>query len=63
MKVNFVARYPAVRMQPNWELLAEMAASAVIGAYTWWMEHPDNADIEDGKRLVERAQEGVMASI
>ena len=63
VKANFAARYPAARMQPNWELLAEMAASAVIGAYTWWMEHPEAAGLEDAKRLVERALEGVMGSI
>ncbi|MBP3866256.1 MAG: TetR/AcrR family transcriptional regulator [Eggerthellaceae bacterium] len=63
VKANFARRYPEARMQPNWDLLAEMGASATIGAYTWWMEHPEAAGIEDAKRLIERALAGVMASI
>ncbi len=34
IKANFAHRYPAARMHPNWNLLAEMAASAAIGAYS-----------------------------
>lgn len=50
VKANFARRYPGARMRQNWDLVAEMAASAVIGAYTWWMEHPDAAGVEEAKR-------------
>lgn len=63
VKANFASRYPEARMLPNWELVAEMAASAVIGAYTYWMEHPGVAKVEDAKRLVTRLLEGVMSSL
>ena len=63
VKANFARRYPEARMRQNWDLLAEMAASATIGAYAWWMEHPDAEGMEDAKRLVERALAAVVASL
>lgn len=63
IKANFARRYPQARTLPNWDLIAEMAASAVIGAYTYWMEHPEGARVEDAKKLVTRALEGVMSSL
>ena len=50
-------------MQPNFDLAAEMAASAAIGAYTNWLHHPEDAQIEDAKRLVIHALEGVVSAI
>ena len=29
----------------NYGLILEVIASAIIGAYTYWMEHPDEVDI------------------
>ncbi|ACV22876.1 Uncharacterised protein [Slackia heliotrinireducens] len=63
VKRNFSRRYPAACMQPNWGLLAEMGASAVIGAYTYWMEHPDASNVEDAKHLIDRTLAAIMASI
>lgn len=63
IKTNFARRYPSSRRQPNRDLLAEMGASAAIGAYTWWMEHPETTGVEDAKRLVERALSAVMATL
>lgn len=63
MKANFARRYPQARSLLNWELAAEMAASATIGAYTYWMEHPKGAQVEDAKRLVERALSALMSSV
>jgi hypothetical protein len=40
-----------------------MAASAVIGAYVWWMEHPDAVGIEEAKRQVERVTAAVVSSL
>lgn len=50
-------------MRQNWGLLAEMGASATIGAYTWWMEHPDATGIEDAKCQIERAVSAIVASL
>lgn len=63
VKGNFARRYPEARMRQNWDLLAEMGASATIGAYTWWMEHPDAAGVEEAKRQVERAIAAIVASL
>ena len=50
-------------MRQNWDLVAEMAASAVIGAYTWWMEHPDAAGVEEAKRQVERITAAIVSPL
>lgn len=63
VKVSFARRHPQARMRQNWDLVAEMAASAVIGAYTWWMEHPDAVGIEEAKRQVERVTAAVVSSL
>ena len=63
IKANFARRYPKARAHQLWELLSEMAASATIGAYTWWMEHPDAAGIEQAKRVIERAVDAIVASL
>jgi hypothetical protein len=63
IKANFARRYPELKALPNFDLAAEMAASAAIGAYTYWLHHPENAQIEDAKRLVMHALEGVVSAI
>lgn len=63
VKANFARRYPQARMHQNWDLLAEMGASATIGAYRWWMEHPDATGIEEAKRQIERAVDAIVASL
>ncbi len=63
VKANFARRYPEARMCQNWDLIAEMAASAVIGAYTWWMEHPDATGVEEAKRQIERAIAAIVSSL
>lgn len=63
VKANFARRHPQVRMRQNWNLVAEMAASAVIGAYTWWMEHPDATGVEEAKRQIERVTAAIVSSL
>lgn len=63
MKANLACRYPQVRMHQGWDLIAEMYASAIIGAYTWWMVHPQATGIEDVKVQMERAINAVVASL
>ena len=63
VKSNFARRYPQARMRQNWDLIAEMGASATIGAYTWWMGHPDAPGIDAVKGQVERAVTALVASL
>lgn len=63
VKANFARRCPEVRMCGNWDLIAEMAASAVVGAYTWWMEHPEVTGTEEARHQVERALDAMVASL
>ncbi|MBQ9005068.1 MAG: hypothetical protein IJ092_01720 [Atopobiaceae bacterium] len=63
VKANFARRYPEARMCQNWGLLAEMGASATIGAYTWWMQHPDASGVDEAKRQIERAISAIIVSL
>ena len=63
MKVNMVRRCPTVSARTHRDLIAEMGASAIVGAYIWWMKNPDAGGFEEAKRLIARAVEGVMSSI
>lgn len=63
MKDNFARRYPQATLRPRWDLFAEMYASAIIGAYTWWMEHPEATGIDDVKAQMERAISAIVASL
>jgi len=42
----FLLRFSEKVSVPNHGLIMEVIASAVIGAYTYWMEHPDEVDTQ-----------------
>lgn len=46
IKYHFRLRFPEKDAVPNHGLIMEVIASAVIGAYTYWMEHPDEVDTQ-----------------
>lgn len=46
IKYHFKLRFPEKTAVPNRGLIMEVIASAVIGAYTYWMEHPDEVDTQ-----------------
>ena len=46
IKYHFKLRFPEKAAVPNHGLIMEVIASAVIGAYTYWMEHPDEVDTQ-----------------
>lgn len=46
IKYHFRLRFPEKAAVPNHGLIMEVIASAVIGAYTYWMEHPDEVDTQ-----------------
>ena len=60
---SLCAAVPVARTRRHWDLIAEMGASAIVGAYVWWMHHPDATGLAEAKRLVTRAVEGVVSSI
>lgn len=46
IKYHFKLRFPEKVSVPNHGLIMEVIASAVIGAYTYWMEHPEEVDTQ-----------------
>ncbi len=46
IKYHFQLRFPEKATAANHGLTMEVVASAVIGAYTYWMEHPDEVDTQ-----------------
>lgn len=46
IKDHFRLRFPEKAAVPNHGLVIEVIASAVIGAYTYWMDHPDEVDTQ-----------------
>ncbi len=50
IKYHFGLHFSDKQGSPNYELILEVIASAVIGAYTYWMAHPDEVDV---KKLAE----------
>lgn len=63
VKANIALRYPQSSTRPNWDLFAEMTASAVIGAYTWWVNHPGATGEDEVGRAVARATESIAVSL
>ena len=52
VKANFGKRYPEKQGIRNYGIIAEIVGSAVIGAYTYWMMHPEEVDTEEIKRII-----------
>ena len=52
IKLNFRRRYPEKITIKNYDLIAEMVASAVIGAYTFWLSSPERVSTKDLKAII-----------
>ncbi len=46
IKYHLTLRFPGKESMANYGLIFEVIASAIIGAYTYWMDHPDEVDIQ-----------------
>ena len=46
VKYHFGLRFPEEASVPNYDLIMEVIASAVIGAYTYWMQNPDKVNAQ-----------------
>lgn len=63
IKQNFKRRYPAKVTSSNYDLIAEMIASATISAYTFWMKNPSDVKAEEMKVLVTKVLENLANQI
>jgi len=45
IKYHLALRFHGRESMTNYGLILEVIASAIIGAYAYWMEHPDEVDI------------------
>ncbi|MBR1530763.1 MAG: TetR/AcrR family transcriptional regulator [Eubacterium sp.] len=61
IKLNFKNRYPEKQRINNYDLIAEMVASATVGAYAYWMQNPEKVSTEDIKKLICKALESLAA--
>lgn len=59
IKENFFRRYPRMRHARNCDAIAEILASAMISAYTYWMEHPEDVHPENIKPLIMKVLESL----
>lgn len=46
IKLHFRLRHPSKVSISNYDLISEVVASGVIGAYRYWMQNPDRVDSE-----------------
>ncbi|MCY7190914.1 TetR/AcrR family transcriptional regulator [Streptococcus gallolyticus] len=60
IKQNFKKRYPDKISLPNYDLIAEMLASATISAYSYWMQNPSKVNTEEMKKLITQALESIV---
>lgn len=44
IKNHFKWRFPEKSHIPNYNVITEVLASGIIGAYVYWMKHPDEVD-------------------
>jgi hypothetical protein len=61
--MNFRKRYPQKQLISNYDAIAEILASSVISAYTYWMEHPDTCSTKDIKPLLHKMLDSLVAAL
>lgn len=52
IKKNFSLRFPQKKNAVNYEIVSESVASAVIGAYSYWLKNPEKVDIDKLKKII-----------
>lgn len=52
IKYHFKLRFPDKVAMPNYDMIAEVLASAVLGGYVYWMEHPDMVDSKKLTKII-----------
>jgi len=61
IKLNFSRRYPDKQHIKNYDAIAEILASTMISAYTYWMEHPDTSSTEEIKPIIEKLLDSLVS--
>lgn len=52
IKKHFSLRFPQKNNVPNYEIISEAIASAVIGAYSYWLKNPEKVDLDKLNKIV-----------
>ena len=63
IKSNFSKKYPDISGKGRFEVVAEIAASSVLSAYTYWMEHPDEMGLREFEPLITKLLDDLVHSI
>lgn len=63
VKEHFKARYPEKLQIPNYDLIAEVLASATLGAYSYWLQNPDKVSENELVHIVTAALDAVSEII
>jgi hypothetical protein len=63
IKSNFSKKYPDISGKGRFEVFAEIAASSVLSAYTYWMEHPDEMGLREFEPLITKLLDDLVHSI
>ncbi len=63
IKNHFLLRFPCKSGISNYELISETIASAVIGAYSYWLKFPEKVDIEKLNEIVVSVLESAIQNI
>lgn len=62
IKINFEKRYPPKMETADYEAVAEIAASSVLSAYTYWMEHPAEMGLVEFEPLIIKLMNALASS-
>lgn len=62
IKVNFRKRYPPKMKTADYEAIAEIVASSVLSAYTYWMEHPDEIGLVEFEPIIIRLMNSLTSA-
>lgn len=52
IKMHFAMRYPGKENVPNYQLITEIMASAVLGGYCYWLKNPDDMKKKRFKEVI-----------
>ena len=61
IKANFCRRYPEKQQLNHAEAIAEIVASSVISAYTYWMEHPRSESVREIKPILHKLLDSLVS--
>ena len=63
IKMNLERRYPDKQPNSSFPAIAEIVASSMLSAYTYWMENPDNSSTKEIKPLFQKLLDSLVDSM